>query len=98
MADIESISVLRQTDRLDKVSQSQEPLYVTKNGKAYLVVLSPGLYEEIIKERDHYREAFEREKEIRELVSKVERSRKNIDEGQYYSEEEFDKMMDKILS
>ena len=98
MADIESISVLRQTESLDKVSQTKKPLYVTKNGKAYLVVLSPLLYEEIIKERDHYKQAFEREREISELISKVKSSRDNIEEGQCYSEEEFEKMMDKILS
>lgn len=98
MPGIESISVLRQTVRLDKASQSKEPLYVTKNGRAYLVVLSPALYEEIIRERDHYKQALEREREISELASKVERSRQNIAEGQCYSEEEFDRMMDKILS
>lgn len=97
MADIQSISALRQTDTLDKVSQSKEPLHVTKNGKAYLVVLSPAFYEEIIKERDHYKQAFEKEKELSELMSKIERSRKSIEEGQCSSEEDFDRMMDKIF-
>ena len=41
MAAIESISVLRHAETLDKVHQSNKPLYVTKNGKASLVVLSP---------------------------------------------------------
>ena len=62
MPGIESISVLRQSVRLDQASQSKEPLYVTKNGRAYLVVLSPELYEEIIRERDHYKQALERER------------------------------------
>jgi len=98
MADIQSISALGQMNTLDKVSQAKEPLYITKNGKAYLAVLASAYYEEIIKERDHYRHAFEREREISDLVSKVERSRHNIAEGQCYSEEKFDRMMAKILS
>ena len=98
MADIESISVLRKTDKLDEVSQNRKPLFVTKNGKAYLVVLSHELYEEILRERDHYQRAFEREREIKELISTVKKSRQNIQKGESFSEEEFDRMMDKILS
>jgi len=98
MPDIESISILRQADRLDKVSKSKTPLFVTKNGKAYLVVLSPESYEEIVKEREHYKRAFEKEREIRELVARVEKSRQNLTNGDFYSEEEFDRMMDKLLS
>ena len=78
--------------------QSNKQLYVNKNGKAYLVVLSPLLYAEMIKERDHYKQAFEREREMNELVEKVEKSCQNIAEGQCYSEEEYEKIMDKILS
>lgn len=33
MANIESISVLRKTDKLDEVSQNRKPLFVTKNVK-----------------------------------------------------------------
>ena len=98
MPDIESISILRQTDRLDKVSKSKSPLYVTKNGRAYLVVMSPESYDEIIKEREHYKEAFEKERQVRELVAKVERSRQKIADGEYYSEEAFDRMMEELLS
>ncbi|MFQ5637308.1 MAG: hypothetical protein ACE5IR_04870 [bacterium] len=98
MVHIDSISVLRQTDRLDKVSQSNMPLFVTKNGKAYLVILAPKVYEEITKERDHYKQAFEREREVKELALKVEKSRQEIEKGECYSEEEFEKMMDNILS
>lgn len=98
MADIQSISVLRQKEILNKVNQTKEPLYVTKNGKAYLVLLSPDLYEEIIQERDLYKQAFEKDREMDELVLKVKKSRMSIEEGQCYSEEEFDKIMDSILS
>ncbi len=97
MPDIQSISALRQKDTLDKISYSKEPLYVTKNGKAYLVLLSPAFYDDIIKERDHYKKAFEKEKELSELVLKIGKSRKSIKEGKSYSEEDFDRMMDNIF-
>ena len=71
MINIESISILRQTDRLDRVSQNEEPLFITKNGKAYLVILSPAHYEQIVKELEHYKQAFDRERELKELATKV---------------------------
>ena len=58
MPNIQPISILRQKDKLDKISQCKEPLYLTKNGKAYLVIMSPESFEEIIKERDHFKQAF----------------------------------------
>lgn len=98
MPNIESISILRKTEKLDEISQSNQPLFVTKNGKAYLVVLSTAHYEEIVKERDHYKQAFEREREIAELVTKVEKSRQEIRKDEHYTEEHFEKMMNQILS
>ncbi len=97
MAKIEPISILRHSAFLDKISQSNEPVYVTKNGKAYLVILSPRQFEEIIQERDHFKQAFEKEREMQALIEKIKRSRENIDEGNVYTEEAFDRMMDDIL-
>ena len=94
MANIEPISILREKNKLDKVNQTNEPLYITKNGKAYLVLLSHNYFEEIITERNYYKQVFEREREMKELILKVKKSRKNIEQGQSYSEDEFDKMMD----
>ena len=74
MTNIESISVLRQTDRLDQVSQNNDPLFITKNGKSYLVILSPEHYEQIVEELEHYKQAFDKEREIKELAAKVEKS------------------------
>lgn len=59
--------------------------------------MSPELYDETMKELDHYRQAFQREKEVGELVEKVEKSRRKIAEGEYYSEEDYDKLMDSLL-
>ncbi|MBC8182823.1 type II toxin-antitoxin system Phd/YefM family antitoxin [candidate division KSB1 bacterium] len=97
MPNIQPISILREKETLDKVNRTKEPLFITKNGTAYLVLLSPDSYDEMIHERDQYKKAFEREKEIRELAHKIDRSRKNIKDGKYYSEEEFDKIMENIL-
>jgi PHD/YefM family antitoxin component YafN of YafNO toxin-antitoxin module len=98
MPNIESISILRQTDWLDKISRSKTPFFVTKNGKAYLVVMSHESYNKITEELDYYKQALEREREFKDLAAKVEKSRQSIADGKCYSEEEFDKMMDKILS
>ena len=97
MPKIESISILRQTDQLDKVSKSKAPLFVTKNGKAYLVVMSHQSYDDICKELDHYRRTFEREREIKSLATKVNKSRQQIAENKSYSERELDEMMEKLL-
>ena len=97
MPNIQPISILREKENLDKFSKTNEPLFITKNGTAYLVLLSPDSYDKITQERDHYKKAFEREKEVRELAHLIERSRKNIANGQYYSEEQFDKILENIL-
>lgn len=98
MAKIKSFSSLRKADALHEISETKEPLYITRNGETYLVILSPELYEEITEERDHYKRAFEKEREMSALVSQIERSRQAIAKGQRYSEEEFDKRMNEILT
>lgn len=97
MPKIEPISILRERETLDRLSQDKEPLFVTKNGSSYLVILSPDSYDEIIKERDHYKKAFEREQEINKLIQKVKASCSQIEKGESYSEEEFDKILESIL-
>ena len=42
--------------------------------------------------------AFETEREIKKLQSKVTKSRQNIQKGEIYSEEEVHGMVDKLLS
>jgi PHD/YefM family antitoxin component YafN of YafNO toxin-antitoxin module len=96
MANIKPVSILRDKEILDEVSTSGEPLYVTKNGESYLIVMSPETYEEIVQERDHYKNALEREKELKSLMSKVDRSRKNIESSEIYSEADMDQMIDGI--
>ena len=71
MTNIKPVSILRDKEVLDELSVSKEPLYVTKNGESYLIVMAPKTYEEIIKERDHYKNALEREKELIALISKI---------------------------
>ena len=96
MANIKPVSILRDKEVLDEVSTSGEPLYVTKNGESYLIVMSPGTYEEIVQERDHYKKSLEREKELKSLMSKVDRSRGNIESGESYSEADMDQLIDGI--
>jgi PHD/YefM family antitoxin component YafN of YafNO toxin-antitoxin module len=97
MPNIQPISILREKKVLDQVSQGKEPLFITKNGNAYLVILSPNFYDEITKELNHYKSALEREKELHDLALKVNKSRDSIKAGKSYSEEEFDRMMETIL-
>ena len=92
MPNIRPMNILREKKILDQISQSKEPFFVTKNGNAYLVILSPDFYSEIIKELNHYKLAFEREKELRDLELKVSKSKDSIKEGKCYSEEEFDRV------
>jgi PHD/YefM family antitoxin component YafN of YafNO toxin-antitoxin module len=97
MPNIQPISILREKKTLDQISESKEPLFITKNGSAYLVILSPDFYDEIIKEMNHYKLALERERELRDLALKVNKSRDSIKAGKSYSEEEFDRMMETIV-
>lgn len=97
MPNIQPISILREKKVLDQISQSKEPLFVTKNGSAYLVILSPDFYDEIFKELNHYKLALQREREWHDLAVKVSQSRESITAGKSYSEEEFDRMMETIL-
>jgi len=61
------------------------------------VILSPDYFDEILQERDHYRLAFERERELHDLALKVNKSRDSIKAGKSYSEEEFDLMMEMAM-
>ena len=97
MPNIQPISILREKKALDQVSKSKEPLFITKNGSSYLVILSPDFYDKIIEEKNHYKLALERERELQDLVLKSNQSRDSIKEGRFYSEEEFDRMMETIL-
>ena len=97
MSNIQPISILREKKVLDQISQSKEPLFITKNGSSYLVILSPDSYDEIIKEMNDYKLALERERELHDLALKVNKSRDSIMAGKSYSEEEFDRMMETIL-
>ena len=97
MPNIQPISILREKKVLDQINQSKEPLFVTKNGSAYLVILSPDFYDEIIKELNHYKLALQRERELHDLALKVNQSRDSIKAGKSYSEEEFDRKMEDIL-
>lgn len=42
------------------------------------------------------RRTYEREREIEKLISTVKKSCQSIQKGEIYSEDEFDKMMDKL--
>jgi PHD/YefM family antitoxin component YafN of YafNO toxin-antitoxin module len=97
MPNIRPMNILREKKILDQISQSKEPFFVTKNGNAYLVILSPDYFDEILQERDHYRLAFERERELHELAMKVKKSRVAVEQGESYSEQEFDRMLETIL-
>lgn len=97
MPDIRPISILREKKVLDQVSKSKEPLFITKNGSAYLVILSPDFYDEIINKMNHYRMGLEKERELQDLLLKVNKSRDSIKEGKFYSEQEFDRTMETIL-
>jgi len=97
MPNIQPISILREKKVLDQISQSKEPLFITKNGSAYLVILSPDFYDKIIEEKNHCKLALERERELRDLALKVNQSRDSIKAGKSFSEEEFDRMMEKVL-
>ena len=97
MPKIQPLSSLREKEVLDQISESKEPLFITKNGSAYLVILSPNFYDEITKELNYYKSALEREKELHDLASKVNKSRSSIKAGKSYTEEEVDRMMETIL-
>lgn len=94
MPNIQPISILREKNVLDQISQSTEPLFITKNGSAYLVILSPESYDKIIKELNHYKQALQQERELHDLAFKVNQSRESIKAGKFYHEEEFDQMLE----
>jgi len=96
MPNIKPISILREKKILDKISQEKEPVFITKNGSSYLVLQSQESYDKILAERDFYRDALAREKEIRGLVNIVNSSNKDIADGKYYSEKEFDQLLEKL--
>ena len=58
--------------------------------------MSPDTYEAIVQERDHYKKSLEREKELKSLMSKVDKSRKNIESGESYTETDMDQLIDGI--
>lgn len=97
MKNIQPISVLRQTDILDQVSEATEPLFITKNGRSYLVILSPDYFEQLTKEREHLKNIIERERELQNLVKTVQTSREQIEKGRFYTEAGVDQMMEKII-
>ena len=66
---------------LDQISESKELLFITKKGSAYLMILSPNFYNEITKELNNYESALERESELHDLASKVNKSRGSIKGG-----------------
>jgi len=57
-------------------------------------MLSPDFYDEIIKEMNHYKLALQRESEFHDLALKVNQSREWTKAAKFYSEEEFDRIME----
>ncbi|MBN2008312.1 hypothetical protein JW960_03080 [candidate division KSB1 bacterium] len=97
MPNIQPLRVLREKSTLKKLSETDEPVFITKNGNPFLVVMTPGKFDEIVQERDHYKQALEREKEIYNLSMKVDRSRKNISNSETMSEAEFENWIETVL-
>ena len=83
--------------------QTQQPIYITRNGANDLVILSDKAYENIIKEKEEtleervdrlVAEKFEKhydsfEEFKKDVCEKIDKSLKDIEEGRYQSLEDF---------
>jgi PHD/YefM family antitoxin component YafN of YafNO toxin-antitoxin module len=93
MPRIQPVQTLRDKSTLKKLSEMDEPIYITKNGNPYFVIMNTEKFDEIVREHDHYKHALEREKEIHDISAKIERSRKNVAAYEVMSEVEFEKWL-----